>query len=214
MEGYASSEFPLMESMGLRVDSGKGRSVAGIGCGYGGMLLMMKERGFSVAGCDISMRALTFCREKGIDVACGKFPGIPFEPSSFDMVVSTHVIEHMSDPRGFIAELSTLVKPGGHLVIVTEDAFASQEWWERFRARIHGRLPGFRTSTDHTFIFGPGQLERICHTPLLENVRVKAFSRPAVRESLHWRAYKQIFRTSDRIRGHGEYLMAVARRRA
>jgi SAM-dependent methyltransferase len=71
MEGYASSEFPLMESMGLRVDSGKGRSVAGIGCGYGGMLLMMKERGFSVTGCDISMRALRFCREKGIDVACG-----------------------------------------------------------------------------------------------------------------------------------------------
>ena len=212
--GYTASEFPLMESMGVSIANGKGLRVAGIGCGYGGMLLMLKERGFNVVGCDISMRALEFCKSKGLDVACGKSPGIPLAPSSADLVVTTHVIEHMSDPRAFVKELATLLRPGGTLVIVTEDACGSQERWDWLRARMKRSLPGFRTSTDHTFVFGPSQLARICRIPQLETIRVKAFSRPPLPESLHWKAYKGLFRTSDKIRGHGEYIMAVARRPA
>jgi hypothetical protein len=31
-------------------------------------------------------------------------------------------------------------------------------------------------------------------------------------ESLHWRLYKGLFRSLDRLVGHGEYLIAVARK--
>lgn len=38
---------------------------------------------------------------------------IPFEDNSFDMVVSDWVIEHVAQPRVFLAEVKRVLKPGG-----------------------------------------------------------------------------------------------------
>jgi len=41
-----------------------------------------------------------------------------WEPDIFDFTYSSHLIEHIRDPRAFIAELLRLTKPNGNIVIV------------------------------------------------------------------------------------------------
>jgi 2-polyprenyl-3-methyl-5-hydroxy-6-metoxy-1,4-benzoquinol methylase len=44
---------------------------------------------------------------------------IPFENSSFDVILCYETIEHMPCPEDFVAELARLIKPGGLLVLTT-----------------------------------------------------------------------------------------------
>jgi SAM-dependent methyltransferase len=64
----------------------------------------------------------------GVDAAAG--PGVDricpaeelltvFEPCSFDLVVSTEMLEHVADWRLVISNLKQLVRPGGALVLTT-----------------------------------------------------------------------------------------------
>lgn len=43
--------------------------------------------------------------------------GIPYEDDSFDLVVASHVIEHVKDPIGLISECVRVLKPGGKLYV-------------------------------------------------------------------------------------------------
>jgi SAM-dependent methyltransferase len=44
-----------------------------------------------------------------------------FEPESFDLVYSSHCLEHLYDPRSTILNWWSLVKPGGHLFVIVPD---------------------------------------------------------------------------------------------
>lgn len=48
---------------------------------------------------------------------------IPVEPSRFDVIVCTQVLEHLPDPLGAIQELSRILKPGGELFLTTNLLF-------------------------------------------------------------------------------------------
>ncbi len=48
---------------------------------------------------------------------------LPFETATFDTVLSTQVIEHVAEPRHMLAEISRVLKPGGHLILT-----APQYW--------------------------------------------------------------------------------------
>jgi len=44
---------------------------------------------------------------------------IPFINDYFDLVIATHILEHMKDPLGFFSECIRVLKPGGVLYIET-----------------------------------------------------------------------------------------------
>lgn len=44
---------------------------------------------------------------------------LPFKNSTFDIVLSTEVMEHVSDPKLFLDEIHRVLKPNGHLVLTT-----------------------------------------------------------------------------------------------
>jgi len=44
---------------------------------------------------------------------------VPLPDAQFDLVLSTQVLEHVSDPASYISECHRLLKPGGSLVITT-----------------------------------------------------------------------------------------------
>jgi SAM-dependent methyltransferase len=189
-----------------------GGAVAEIGCGYGVMMALLGEAGYRVRGCDVSGRAVRVCRARGLDVVEGKAPGVPLPRESFDLSLARHVIEHLADPRGFVKELVELVRPGGVIVVVTEDAWTSQYAWDRFRARLSGRIPPFRSSTDHTLVFQAAHLRQLLLEAGCDDVRTRSFSYAPGGERLHWWLYKGLFRNVDWVLGHGQYLMAVGRR--
>jgi SAM-dependent methyltransferase len=68
---------------------------------------------------------------------------IPFDAGSFDLVVSFHVLEHVDEPGPYLAEMSRVCRPEGHIVIVTPNrAFRlapGERPWNRFHVREFDR---------------------------------------------------------------------------
>ena len=67
---------------------------------------------------DLGEKLLERVREKcGAETVVGSVLELPFPDRSFDVVFCTEVIEHTTDPRLAVAELTRVVAPGGRLVL-------------------------------------------------------------------------------------------------
>ena len=206
---YEQYEWPIMQNLWAEFAPPPGGRIAEVGCGYGVMLGFLRRRGFQTQGCELSQKAVDFCRAKGLDVVLGQSPGIQLERGRFDAAMSLQVIEHVANPLLLVSEMMELVRPGGAIVIVTEDAFNAQHYWNRARAIMTGNIPPFRSSTDHTFVFNSDNLTRLMSTAGCRHVIARSFTYQPAKERPHWRAYKGAMRLIDRITRHGEFLMAV-----
>lgn len=92
------------------------RTLADIGCGGGGLLSLLADE-FDSKGVEMDEDTRLRARDRGLVVLPGHLPdAIPFEPSSFDVVIASEVIEHVADDRGAARRLAELVKPGGIVV--------------------------------------------------------------------------------------------------
>jgi 2-polyprenyl-3-methyl-5-hydroxy-6-metoxy-1,4-benzoquinol methylase len=49
----------------------------------------------------------------------GSLLNLPFDDHSFDVVMSSEVIEHTDDPRRAVKELARVLRPGGYLVVTS-----------------------------------------------------------------------------------------------
>ena len=189
-------------------------SIVEVGCGYGAMLVALGDRGYRMTGVELSERAARFCRSNGFNVIVGRAPDLPLMPASYDVVLSRHVIEHVAEPIAFVQSLTRALRPAGLIVIETENARISQYAWDRFRARVRGQIPAFRSSTDHTHVFQARHLETLLVQAGCAEVRTGFYPAAPAIESFHWRLYKGLFRSIDRLRREGEYLLAVGRKAA
>ncbi|MFT3771207.1 MAG: class I SAM-dependent methyltransferase [Minicystis sp.] len=207
---YPRYELPLMEKLWAGFAPQAGAEVAEIGCGHGSLLTVLGERGYRARGVEISASAVAFCQAKGLDVREGKDFGD--EKAACDVAASFQVIEHVIDPRAFVRKMVELARPGGVVVITTENVWTAQYAFERARAMIRGKPGPYRTSSEHTFVFQGRHLERLLREEGCSEARSAAYRREPARGALHFRAYREAFRAIDRVTGGGEYLMGVGRR--
>lgn len=90
-----------------------------VGCGSGEMLKSMESHGWRVEGVDFDPVAVGNARDKGLDVRLGGLAEQRYADDVFDAIAMSHVIEHVPDPAGLLAECWRILKPGGQLVVVT-----------------------------------------------------------------------------------------------
>ena len=188
--------------------------VLDVGCGYGVMLHLLKQRGYDAYGCESGVPAAAFCRRRGLNILRAVAPQLPFRANSFQLVVSLHVVEHVTHPQAFVSALVRVLEPGGMLVLVTDHRWTAEYAFKRALRRLRGHIPPFYTSTDHTFIYTRQHLATMMADAGCEQIRAAAFTRRPDGESLHWRAYKGIFRLVDRLCGWGDYMMVTAVKRS
>jgi 2-polyprenyl-3-methyl-5-hydroxy-6-metoxy-1,4-benzoquinol methylase len=97
------------------------RSICDLGCGNGHIAGRLASVGYEVTGIDAS--------QSGIRIARQTYPEVDFVEAlinreltgsrSFDLVISSDVIEHLYRPSDLLEAASTLLKPRGHLLLGT-----------------------------------------------------------------------------------------------
>ncbi len=76
---------------------------------------------FEYAGIDLSEQGVREARSRGLEVYRASLSDYLNTGSPFDAVAAFHVFEHLSDPHDALARVRDLLKPGGHLILVTPD---------------------------------------------------------------------------------------------
>jgi ubiquinone/menaquinone biosynthesis C-methylase UbiE len=102
----------------------RGQDVLDAGCGTGDVASMCSSQGARVAALDVYEPMLRKARDRydnGFAAIQGSVEALPFKPSSFDLVLSTDVIEHLVDPNAFLKEARRVLRPGGHLMIASDN---------------------------------------------------------------------------------------------
>jgi ubiquinone/menaquinone biosynthesis C-methylase UbiE len=93
----------------------RGSSVLDLGCGEG-MLALLKRKGVTLAGIDLSPELLAAASRNGYDGAyVATLTALPFPDSSFDYVVSLDVMGHVAfdDKDRVLAEIKRVLRPDG-----------------------------------------------------------------------------------------------------
>jgi SAM-dependent methyltransferase len=94
------------------------RSVYEIGAAAGAALNTFKRRGFTVGGCDLSLTATAQAMEVfGITLDRADADHAARHVGDFDIVLMSHVLEHLRDPLATLKELRAHMRAGAGLIL-------------------------------------------------------------------------------------------------
>jgi 2-polyprenyl-3-methyl-5-hydroxy-6-metoxy-1,4-benzoquinol methylase len=136
----------------LRAGPSGGRALD-VGCAAGFCMAALRERGFDAHGVEISGTIARHAIEHfGFDtVHIGTLSSAPFAPASFDLITMWDVVEHVVDPQALLDTARGLLKPGGLLVVETQDIDS------RF-ARLLGPRWHHYKHAEHIYHFTPATI--------------------------------------------------------
>jgi len=112
---YRTEPFDFFDWVLDRADWGGGESVLDVGCGPGAYHPFIRARGGVPVGVDL---AEGMVREAG-GAAVASAQALPFRGDSFDVVLAAHMLYHLPDPEGGLAEFARVLRPEGILLVVT-----------------------------------------------------------------------------------------------
>ena len=114
-----------------------------VGCGNGGFLAFMKQRGWDVYGLDTASAGVSVAKQLlGDRVLLTTLQEASYPSNHFDVVSLFEVLEHVPDPFSELKEINRILKPGGFLCLSVPN-FASLErvlfrkWWNGLDAPRH-----------------------------------------------------------------------------
>lgn len=144
------------------------RTILDVGCGDGGFLAHMATAGVDVTGFEPSAAGAARAR---LRIGSGSRVHDKLEDvaGTFDVVTAWHVLEHVAEPRPFLARLRALVAPGGVLVLAVPN-FAS------FEARVSGDAWFHLDVPRHLHHFSPRSLRSLVERGGFDVVDVSTFS--------------------------------------
>ncbi|MBM3266554.1 MAG: methyltransferase domain-containing protein [Candidatus Sericytochromatia bacterium] len=96
----------------------RGARVLDVGCGSGDLAASLARAGFAVTGVEVAPDAAEAARRRhGLDVRTGTLAAADFPAGSFDVAVVWHVLEHVPDPAGLLADVARVLRPGGVAIV-------------------------------------------------------------------------------------------------
>lgn len=108
----------------------KEMNVLEIGCGAGGVLKVFHDQGLKSYGCDFDENYLEYGKSKGLNLQKGSFKQL--ESKSYDLIILSHVLEHIAIPADFIREIKSILKPNGYLLIEVPGLLAIHRSYTNF----------------------------------------------------------------------------------
>ena len=128
--------------------------VLDIGCATGSLLSLLRERGWETLGVEISGPQAEYASlKRKLDVKSISLEENNFPASYFNVVLASHLIEHLNDPAAMAAEVHRILSPSGHFFITTPNisGFQARLFKSRWRSVIF----------DHLYLFSARTLSKL-----------------------------------------------------
>lgn len=127
-----------------------------VGCGMGRNMIVFDRLGFEVRGLDMNIEETDYVRDVlRFPVHNEELETFARRGETFDCVLASHFIEHVTDPHRFFDAVLPLVRPGGALLVetplVSDFSGAHAErykdiyhtlFWDHFTLALAGHLHG------------------------------------------------------------------------
>jgi len=141
-------------------------SILDIGCATGALIASLRDNGWRVTGVEISPSADYAKNERKLDVRNIPLEENHFPDNSFDIILASHLIEHLNEPKTFLEETYRILKNNGIIFITTPDisGFQSRLFGSRWRSAIFDHLYLFSRRTLAKMLKAVGFKIESCHS--------------------------------------------------
>ncbi|MCF7929710.1 MAG: class I SAM-dependent methyltransferase [Spirochaetales bacterium] len=174
-----------------------------VGCATGMLLESLADRGWSVQGVEVCRESAEYgAQTRGVPIHAGTLESAAFSARRFTVVHASHLIEHLTDPVGFVEELYRIVIPGGYLILTTPNIGGLQArlLGERWRSAI----------ADHIVLFRKYTLKQLVERAGFRTERIKTWGGLAAGAGP--RFLKEILDRLVKPVGIGDVMVLLARR--
>jgi 2-polyprenyl-3-methyl-5-hydroxy-6-metoxy-1,4-benzoquinol methylase len=155
-------------------------AILDIGCSSGSFLATMRNGAWQLHGVEMSASMAERARTTtAAEIFVGDVLDAPFPAETFDVITSFDVLEHMYEPRAFLAKVHKWLKPGG---IFYAELPNIDSWESRlFRSYWYGlELPR------HLFHYSPRSLRCIMDVLGFEEVLIRTPQTTYVERSMNY----------------------------
>ncbi len=149
----------LLSDLSRRVE---GKRLLDVGCGKGHFVYRAQEAGWDSLGIEVTDAAVSVAQRFESPVIKQDFLGMT--GSEFDVVSMFELVEHLVDPRMFLAKAQEVLAPGGLLFVTTPN-----------RVSLDARLAGSNWRAydpEHLILFSPPQLADLVREEGFEIVKL------------------------------------------
>ncbi len=113
-----------LRALARRLTLHAGQNLLDVACGTGDWLTVASRLGLSVAGADISERAIAVCRKRlpHGTFHVGPAERLDFPDDTFDVISCLGSLEHFLDQKAALREMIRVLKPAGRIVLLVPNA--------------------------------------------------------------------------------------------
>lgn len=158
----------FIDNLLLEIQTDKPRTILDVGCGTGYITnIMSNELESAIIGCDMDSDRIYFARRNfGEEVIIGDITRLPFKNMSFDMVVASEILEHISCTDAALREIRRIAKNSIIITVPNEPYF-------RIANFLRGKnLTRFGNPPDHLNHYSKRSLMKLLNTHF-SNVKIK-----------------------------------------
>lgn len=169
-------------------------SILEIGCGEGAVLVELGRRGLRAEGVEISASAVEACLGQGLNVGLINSAKTDFANGAFDLVLLTHVVEHLAHPRELLLEARRL----GDWVVVEVPLEFHWRTPRDYRPTTLGHINTFNLKLIRHLLQSTGLR---CVAQIVTNVSrdVQGFHSPGIKSNLKWAIRSAALRIAPRL---------------
>lgn len=117
-----------------------GKKMLEVGCGNGDFSNYLSiERKADILGLDFSKESIAIAKDKKIkfnapssDFMVGDAQNIALPDNTYDIIVSCECLEHIPEPQKMVSEIFRVLKPGGLVVLTTENYFNAYLYYRTY----------------------------------------------------------------------------------
>lgn len=179
-------------------------TVLEIGSYDGSFLMALREKGWIAMGIEINPAMAEHAISMGLNIINAPFNKVSLTDNFFDLIVVSHVLEHMPDLEESLRHIYRLLKPEGYLFIAVPN----------YNAHLNPLFGGYKWSSfipgQHIWYFTKKTLKSSCELLNFKIVKIDTiFNLTAESKSFFKKIIKLIFILGVKLTGIGDELVGL-----